>query len=130
MRDGGGELAESREARHAGELRPGNLQGIVFRPHALLGVPQFRDVLYDAELANGAAGLVPRDVALAVHHAHRAVRSHDPVFDVVARPAGEGDIARRGGPLAVLRMDEAYPAPVPMWQIDGLHAENPGSLVG
>ena len=93
-------------------------------------LPQLGDVLHDAELAKGTAGLVPRDVALAVHHAHRAVRPHHAVFDVVARTAAQRPVARGRGVLPVLGMDQAQPALVPLRQVGRLHAENPASLVG
>ena len=57
------------------------------RAQLVLGLPQLRDVLHDAELAHGTAGLVPRDVTLAMHDAHRAVGADDAVFHVVARAA-------------------------------------------
>ena len=100
------------------------------RAQLVLGAPQLRDVLHDAELANRTIGLVPCDITLAVHHANHAVRPHHPVFDVVARTAVQRDFARRGGLLTVLGMDEAHPALLPLRKIERLHAENAARLVG
>ena len=100
------------------------------RAQLALGPPQLRDVLHDAELAHGTAGLVPRDVALAVHDAHRAVGPHHAVLDVVARPAAQGDLARLGGLLSIVGMDQTHPALRAIAAGRRLHAENAAGLVG
>ena len=100
------------------------------RAQRALGPPQLRDVLHDAELANGTAGLVPRDISLAVHDAHPAVGPNDPVFDVVARPPAQGDLARLGGLLSIVGVDQTHPALLPLRQVEGLDAEDAAGLVG
>ena len=50
----------------------------------LLRLPQLRDVLQDAKLAQSLPRSVPRHVALAVNYSLGAVGVDHPVFDVVA----------------------------------------------
>jgi hypothetical protein len=100
------------------------------RPQVFLRLPELGDVLHDAELSHGSIGFVSGHVPLTVHHTHRAVGTHHAVLHVIARTPAQGGLARRGGLLAVLRMDEVHPAPVPLRQVEGLHAEDAAGLVG
>ena len=95
----------------------------------VLGAPQLRDVLQNPELAQGTAGLVPRDVTLAMHHAHRAIGADDAVFHVVARTADRRYLARRRGSRTVVRMDQAEPASMPLRQFGGRHAEDAARFI-
>ena len=100
------------------------------RAQLALGPPQLRDVLHYAELAHWLAGLVPPDVALAVHDASHAVGAHHPVLHVVAWAAAQRCLVRARDSRAVFGMYQVEPAPMPLRQIDGLHAENAAGFVG
>ena len=95
----------------------------------ILCLPPLGDVLHGAELAHGPPLLVPRHVALAVDHAHRAVRPYHSVLDVVARTAAHRHFAGGRGLLAVIRVDEADPAILPLRKIERLYAEDAARLV-
>src|SRR5262249_32169838 len=65
------------------------------RAQLLLRLSQLRDVLQDAKLAQWPPRVVPGNIALAVDHSQTAVRTHHPVFHVVAWTARA--YRRRGG---------------------------------
>src|ERR1700730_9587327 len=54
------------------------------RAQLLLRLSQLRDVLQNAKLAQRPPRAVPGDIALAVDHSQSAVRTHHPIFHVVA----------------------------------------------
>ena len=57
------------------------------RAPLMLRMPQLRDVLHDAKLAQWPPRVVPGDISLATYDSLRAVRTHQPVFHVIARTA-------------------------------------------
>ena len=95
-----------------------------------LRLPQLRDVLQDAKLAQRPSRFVPRHVALAVDYSLGAVGADHPVFDVVAWTAGhQRSRSRLGYSRPILWVNQLQPAPMPFWQVDRLHSENPANLV-
>jgi hypothetical protein len=79
-----------------------------------LRAAEIADVLQRAELPQRPPELVPAHVPLAVHDADRAVGADHPVFDVVPWPAAH----RRGRLRAIVRMNDAQPALLPLRQLD------------
>ena len=57
------------------------------RAQLLLRLSQLRDILQDAKLTQRPSRLVPSNIALAVDHSESAVRTHHPIFHVVAGTA-------------------------------------------
>ena len=70
------------------------------RAQLLLRLPQLRDVLQDAKLAQGPSRSVPRYVALAVDYSLGAVGADHSVFDVIARTAARSAAAAASATLA------------------------------
>src|SRR5262249_35500573 len=100
------------------------------RAQLLLRLSQLRDVLQNAKLAHGPPGVVPSDIALAVAHSHCAVRTHHPVFHVVAWTAtscrgGSGFVYAR----PIFQVNQLQPSPMPLRQVERLHSENSTNLV-
>src|SRR5262245_14904299 len=93
-------------------------------------LPQFRNVLQDAKLAQRPPQFVPRHVALAVNYPLRTVGTDDAVFNVIAWTATN---QRSGGGFVhsrpVLRVYQLQPLVLPLWQIDRLHSEYSAGLV-
>ena len=84
-----------------------------------LRLPQLRDVLQDAKLAQRPPRFVPRYVALAVDYSHGAIGADHPVFDVIAWTAGhQRSRSSLGRSRPVLGMNQVEPARVPFWQFD------------
>jgi hypothetical protein len=100
------------------------------RAQLFLRLPQLRDVLQDAKLAQRPPRFVPRHVALAADYPLGAVGADHPVFHVVAWPAGQqGSRSRLGCSRSVLGVNQLQPAFMPLRQLDRLHPEDPAHLV-
>ena len=95
-----------------------------------LGLPQLRDVLQDAKLAQRPSRFVPRHVALAVDYSLGAIGADHPVFDVIAWTAGEQrSRSRLGCSRPVLGVNQFQPARMPFRQFDRLQPEDSADLV-
>src|SRR5215510_8593710 len=95
----------------------------------LLRVPELRDVLQGTEFAQRPE-LVPCHVSLTVNDADRAVGPNHPVLDVVARAATHRGGCRVCRFVAVLGVNDAEPALVPLREVEWFHAENPPDFIG
>ena len=65
-----------------------------------LRLPQLRDVLQNAKLAQRPPRVVPGDIALAVDYSQGAIRTHHPIFHVVAWTAARSAAAAASATLA------------------------------
>ena len=91
------------------------------RAQLALGLPQLRDVLQDAKLAQRAACLVPCNIALTMNHSDRTVRANDAIFDSYRGPpasaAAEASPRSTGLPGGSARASaRANPANRPAWR--------------
>src|SRR5689334_14555629 len=91
----------------------------------LLRISELGDILHDTELAQRPPRFVPHHLTLAADGSLTAIRTHDPVFDIVAWPAAhQGGRSGCGCSRPVLGMDQAEPSSMPLRQLERLHAEN------
>ena len=123
-----GELAIEQEEGIRRAVHEGAEPGLA-AAQGLLDALAFGNVLHDAEVADGVAGLVAHHVALTVHDPHGPVETEHAVFEVISRTAPQGRLhgARHPGPI--LGVDEAQPATVPLRHVVGLDAVNAAAFM-
>ena len=105
-------------------------QSLLACAQLFLRLPQLRDVLQDAKLAQRPPRFVPCHVALAVDYSLGAIGADHPVFDVIAWTAGEQrSRSRLGRSRPVLGVNQFQPARMPFRQFDRLQPEDSADLV-